>query len=261
LIGVPSIRLSSGSAIPVLGLGTWALWGQTAYDAVLLALEAGYRHVDTATMYRNEVQVGRAVRDSGVGRENVFITTKMPPGNAGRERQTIETSLRALDTEYVDLWLVHWPPRGRAQPPSWEQFLEIADRGLAKAVGVSNYSTSQLDELIGATGVAPAVNQIEWGPSLYDARVVAGHRSREVVLEGYSPFKTTNLRHPTLTRIAEDHGVTPAQVVLRWHVEHEVVAIPKSQRPERIRQNFDIFDFSLSAEEVSRIDALSGRRS
>jgi 2,5-diketo-D-gluconate reductase A len=255
---VPSLKLPGGSAIPILGLGTWALWGRAAYYAVLNALQVGYRHVDTATMYRNEKQIGRAVRDSGVSREDVFITTKLPPSNAGRERQTINASLSALGTDYVDLWLVHWPPNRQARPRTWEQLVAIADEGLVKEVGVSNYSVSQLDELIRATGTGPAVNQIEWGPSLFDAGVLAGHRSRGVVLEGYSPFKTTNLRHSTLLEIATHHGVTPAQIVLRWHVEHEVVAIPKSASPERIRENFDIFGFSLSADEVDRIDALSG---
>jgi 2,5-diketo-D-gluconate reductase A len=256
----PLRALPHGSAIPILGLGTWALRGQRSYDATRFALELGYRHVDTATMYRNETQIGRAVRDSGVGRENVFITTKLHPGDAGRERKTIEASLRALGTDYVDLWLIHWPPRGQAGQRTWEQFLAIADEGLAKEVGVSNYRVGQLDELIRATGVTPAVNQIEWGTSLFDGGVLAEHRRRGVVLEGYSPFKTSNLHDPTLIRIAEQYGVTPAQVVLRWHVEHDVVAIPKSQTPERIRENFDIFAFSLSADEVKRIDALSGRR-
>ena len=254
---IHSLKLLGGTSIPILGLGTWALWGKNAYRAVLGALEAGYRHIDTATMYRNEAEIGSAVRDSGIDREKVFLTTKLPPGNAGREWETIEQSLRRLGTDYVDLWLIHWPPARRASPHTWAQLLAVAGRGWARAVGVSNYSVAQLDELISTTGAAPAVNQIEWGPSLYDAEVLDAHRERGVVLEGYSPFKTTNLRHPTLRGIAERHGVTPAQVVLRWHVEHDVVAIPKSGNPERIRQNIDIFDFELTAEEVEQIDELS----
>ena len=245
--------------------------GRQALDVVLeavphspvrYALEVGYRHVDTAAMYRNERDVGRAVRDSGVPREQVFVTTKLPPGDAGRERRTLDNSLRALDMDYVDLWLVHWPPRDRAMVPTWKELLAVREEGLARAVGVSNYSIAQLDGLTTATGEAPQVNQIPWAPSRYDAAVLAEHRRRGVVLEGYSPFKNTDLRHPVLTELAARHGVTPAQVVLRWHLDHDVVVIPKSATPERIATNFDVFGFSLSAEELGRIDGLSrtGRR-
>jgi diketogulonate reductase-like aldo/keto reductase len=161
--------------------------------------------------------------------------------------------------DYVDLWLIHWPPGGRARPEAWKQLLGISAEGLARAVGVSNYSTAQLDELIDATGRAPAVNQIKWGPSLYDASLIEEHRRRGVVVEGWSPFKSTNLDNPLLVKIAAKHGVTPAQVVLRWHIEHGVVAIPKSQTPERIKENIDVFGFTLTAEEVERIDGLSRR--
>jgi diketogulonate reductase-like aldo/keto reductase len=248
--------------MPLVGLGTWQMTGARCRAAVRSALEVGYRHIDTATMYRNEGEVGRAVRDSGVPREQVFITTKLPPGAAGRERRTLEGSLRALGMGYVDLWLVHWPPRGRALVSTWKELLAVRDQSLARAVGVSNYRTAQLDELTTATGEAPQVNQIPWAPSLYDDALLAEHRRRGVVLEGYSPFKNTDLRHPVLTEIAARHGVTPAQVVLRWHLDHEVVVIPKSATPERIATNFDVFGFSLSAEELRRIDSLSrtGRR-
>jgi len=254
-----SATLSSGATIPLIGFGTWALRGRTAYSAIRFALEAGYRHIDTATNYGNETEVGRAVADSSVDRRDVFVTTKLPPENAGRERPTIERSLRALGMDYVDLWLIHWPPGGRARPEAWKQLLGISAEGLARAVGVSNYSTAQLDELIDATGRAPAVNQIKWGPSLYDASLIEEHRRRGVVVEGWSPFKSTNLDNPLLVKIAAKHGVTPAQVVLRWHIEHGVVAIPKSQTPERIKENIDVFGFTLTAEEVERIDGLSRR--
>jgi len=256
---IPFATLSNGERIPLIGLGTWALRGRTAYSAIRFALDAGYRHIDTATNYRNETEIGRAVADSSIDRRDVFVTTKLPAESAGRERPTIERSLRALGMDYVDLWLIHWPPGGRAQPETWKQLLGIADEGLARAVGVSNYSIAQLDELIDATGRAPAVNQIKWGPSLYDAALLEEHRRRGVVVEGWSPFKSTNLGHPVLVEIARKHGVTPAQVVLRWHIEHEVVVIPKSQNPERIKENIDIFGLSLSADEVERIDGLSQR--
>ncbi|MDQ4132248.1 MAG: aldo/keto reductase [Actinomycetota bacterium] len=232
--------------------------GSQCYGAVRYALDVGYRHIDTATMYGNESDVGRAVRDSGVPREDVFVTTKLPPRQAGRERRTLEGSLRALGMEYVDLWLVHWPPAGEASPQVWKQLLTLRDEGMTRAVGVSNYATDQLDELVRATGEAPQVNQIRWGPTLYDPDQLDEHRRRGVVLEGYSPFKSTDLRHPLLTEMAARHRVTPAQVVVRWHVQHGVVVIPKSATPARISANLDVFGFSLDDDEVRRIDALSG---
>src|SRR5947209_3070585 len=235
------VDIGSGVRMPLLGLGTWQAGGREAYHAARRALALGYRHIDTATMDGNEDQIGRAVADSGVPRDGVFITTKMPPGNAGRERATIEASLRALSMEYVDLWLIHWPPSGRARPDVWERFLEVRTAGLARAVGVSNYSLAQIDELEHAAGQRPSVNQIEWSPALFDKQILLGHRQRGVQLEGYSPLKTTNLRHPGLVRIAQAHGVSPAQVVIRWHIEHCVVVIPKSTNPSRIAENAAVF--------------------
>jgi 2,5-diketo-D-gluconate reductase A len=259
--GQPSVPLGRGGAMPLVGLGTWQMTGQRCYRAVRYALEVGYRHLDTAAIYRNERDVGRAVADSGLRREEVFVTTKLPPADAGRERRTLAGSLRALGTGYVDLWLVHWPPTGRALVQTWKELLAVREQGLARAVGVSNYSTGQLDELIGATGEAPQVNQIRWAPALYDAERLAEHRRRGVVLEGYSPFKSTDLGDPVLAEVAARHGVSPAQVVLRWHLDHGVVVIPKSATPERIAANFDLFGFSLTDEELARIDGLSaGRR-
>jgi diketogulonate reductase-like aldo/keto reductase len=207
-------------------------------------------------MYGNEEQVGRALGESGVPRDDVFVTTKLWPGSAGRERATLEASLAALRVDRVDLWLIHWPPSGRPRPDVWERFLEAEADGLARAVGVSNYSVSQLDELERATGRLPSVNQIEWGPALYDEATLYAHRQRGVQLEGYSPLKTTNLADRRLLRIAESHGVTPAQVVIRWHLEHDVVVIPKSTNPERVAENADVFGFELSPAEVTELDSL-----
>jgi diketogulonate reductase-like aldo/keto reductase len=254
----PTVALPGGGAMPMVGFGTWQLAGGRAYEAVRHALDVGYRHIDTATIYGNEQEVGRALHDSGVPREAVFVTTKLPPREAGRERRTISRSLQALGTDYVDLWLVHWPPGYQARLAVWKEFLAVRDDGLARAVGVSNYRVSQLDELVEASGEAPAVNQIRWGPPLYDATVVAQHRRRGVVLEGYSPLKVTNLRDPVLAEVAAAHGVTPAQVVLRWHLDHGIVVIPKSKTRERIEGNFDLFGFSLSDEELRRVDGLAG---
>ncbi|WP_200211226.1 aldo/keto reductase [Micromonospora coerulea] len=254
----PTVPLAGDARMPLLGFGTWLATGEAGYDAVLAALDAGYRHIDTATMYGNEREVGRAIKESGLRREDIFLTTKLPPDRVGRERQTLEASLSALDTDYVDLWLIHWPPSAAGSIPVWRELLAARDENLTRTVGVSNYSVSQIDELIQATEETPAVNQIRWSPSLYDRRTHAAHRDRGVVLEGYSPFKASDLSDPVLTRIAAAHDVSPAQVVLRWHIDHEIVVIPKSVTPERIRVNADVFRFSLTAEEMRDIDALGG---
>ena len=251
-----SVRLSDGAAIPLIGFGTWQLDGQDAYNGVRAALDIGYRHIDTATAYDNEDKVGAAIRDSGIGREDVFITTKCPPGNAGREAQTLDASLSALGVDFVDLWLVHWPPNGEARPDTWKAFIEALEQGKTRAIGVSNYSIAQIDELIDVTGRAPALNQIPWNPFAFNQREVAELQSRQVVLEGYSPLKRSDLGHQVLAEIAAAHGKTPAQVVLRWHVEHGFVVIPRSQRRERIEENFDVFDFELAPEELRRLDTL-----
>jgi 2,5-diketo-D-gluconate reductase A len=250
------VGLSDGVSIPLIGFGTWQLDGDDAYKGVRAALEIGYRHIDTATAYRNEDKVGAAIRDSGVGRENVFITTKCPPGNAGREAETLDASLKDLGVDFVDLWLVHWPPNGEARPDTWKAFIEALEQGKTRAIGVSNYSIAQIDELVAATGRAPALNQIPWNPFAFDEREVAELQSRHVVLEGYSPLKRSDLSNPVLADIAAAHGKTAAQVILRWHVEHGFVVIPRSQNRERIEENFDIFDFELSPEELRRVDAL-----
>lgn len=253
-----AVTLPGGVAMPMVGFGTWRLRGTECYEAVRAALDLGYRHIDTATMYRNEEEVGRALRDSGIDRREVFLTTKLPPEAAGRERETIEQSLRALGVDHVDLWLVHWPTGSRLVP-TWEEFLKARERGLTAAVGVSNYSLGQIDEVTRATGEAPAVNQIPWSPTRHDPGLLAGHRERGVAVEGYSPLKQTDLEDPTLTGIAGRHGVTVAQVVLRWHLEHGIVIIPKSANRDRIAANFDLFGFALDGDEVERIDALAAR--
>ncbi|MEE6273638.1 aldo/keto reductase [Georgenia wangjunii] len=246
--------------IPLLGFGTWQSEGDDAYTSVRTALDVGYRHIDTATAYGNEDQVGRALADSGVDRADIFVTTKLPPGHLGEERATLEESLRLLGTDYVDLWLIHWPPNREATPAMWEHLIGAQEAGKARAVGVSNYSVAQLDELAAATGVMPSINQIPWSPGDHDAELVAALRERDVVLEGYSPFKRTDMDDPELVAIARAHDVQPTQVVLRWHVQREFVAIPKSVTPERIAANLDVFGFELTQDELARLDALAPSR-
>ena len=253
---IPTVDLGRGVTMPMVGFGTWQLGGRRAYEAVRYALEVGYRDLDTATMYRNEREVGQALRDSGLDRGEVFVTTKLQPGNAGRARAILAESLRALGTSYVDLWLIHWPPRRPASVPLWREFLAVRDEGQCRSVGVSNYGIAQIDELTAATGQHPAVNQIPWSPSRYDPALLAAHADRGIAVEGYSPLKGTPLRDPVLAEIAARHQVTPAQVVLRWHLEHGITVIPKSAHPDRIKSNFDLFTFSLTPEEVTRLDHL-----
>ena len=252
----PAVPLSE-SRMPLLGFGTWQIRDAEAPAATLAALEAGYRHIDTATGYENEAGIGQGLRTANLPRDSVFLTTKMPPDNVGRERQTLEESLTKLGVDFVDLWLVHWPPHRQATPKAWAEFLRAREDGLARSIGVSNYSLDQIDQLTQATGVTPAVNQIRWGTSIYDPALVTALEQRGVVLEGYSPFKASNLDDPTLASIAASHDATTAQIVIAWHVAHGFVVIPKSVHRERIVANAAGAKIDLAAEELTAIDALS----
>jgi diketogulonate reductase-like aldo/keto reductase len=238
--------------LPLVGLGTYGLRGAAGEQALRSALDLGYRLLDTATTYENEAEVGRAL----AGRDDVLVTTKLHHGHAGREDEFLARSLGLLGVDALDLWLIHWPPEGRARPDVWARFVAAQQRGQVRAIGVSNHSLAQIDELTAATGVTPAVNQVKWGPALFDAALLQGHRDRGIVLEGYSPFKATDLDDPTLTGIAAAHAVTPEQVVVRWHVQHGVVVIPKSADPGRQAVNLDVDGFELDAHEVAAVDAL-----
>ena len=187
--------------------------------ATSAALETGYRHLDTATVYGNEREVGRALADSGVPRDEVFVTTKCPPNRAGRELDTLRESLELLRTDHVDLWLIHWPGEGSVDTDMWRAFVEAREAGLAREIGVSNFDVTLIDDVTKATGVAPAVNQIEWSPLLFDAETLAEHRARDIALEGYSALRGGTLEHPAIVEIAErtgryagpgDHSLAPA---------------------------------------------------
>ena len=250
---------ANGGEIPIVGFGTWQITGRTCVDAVRTALRSGYRHVDTATMYRNEAEVGAAWRESGMPRDEVFLTTMILPRLAGQARRTLEQSLRSLGTDHVDLWLIHWPPGGDdASAALWRELITARDAGLTRYIGVSNYSPAEIDLLVRAAGERPVLNQIPFGPNDWDADLVAAHADRGVVVEGYSGLKRTDLDAPALVAAARTHGVTVPQVVIRWHVQHGVVVIPRSRNPDRIATNIDIDGFSLTADEMSAIDALAG---
>src|SRR6478609_6895026 len=254
-----AVALPEGSRIPLLGFGTWQITGEDAVRATSVALETGYRHLDTATVYGNEREVGRAVADSGVPRDDLFITTKCPPNRAGRELDTLRESLELLQTDHVDLWLIHWPGDGSVNADMWRAFVEARAAGLAREIGVSNFDGPLLDEVTKATGVAPAVNQIEWSPLLFDATTLAEHRDRGIALEGYSALRGGTLEHPVVLEIAERTGRSPAQVIIRWHLQHNVIVIPKSVHADRIRSNADVAGFTLADEDMAILDALGSR--
>jgi 2,5-diketo-D-gluconate reductase A len=252
-----SVSMPSGKDMPMLGFGTWQLTGDEARQAVREALLAGYRSVDTATVYDNEAQVGQGLRESGVPRSDVFITTKVPPDRRGKEVQTLEQSLDELKTDHVDLWLIHWPPDRGIGVDTWEACIEARSQGLAVDIGVSNYSVHQIDELSSTTDVLPAVNQIEWSPLLFDGTQLEQHRERGVAVEGYSGLLGGVLDNRTVQEIAQRHGRTPAQVVIRWHLDTGVIVIPKSRDPQRIRSNADVGGFELSADDIDALSALA----
>ena len=253
-----TVTLTEGSRIPLLGFGTWQLKGQDAVGAPSAALATGYRHLDTATVYGNEGEVGRAIAESGVPRDEVFLTTKCPPGRAGQELDILRESLELLQTDHVDLWLIHWPGEGSTNLEMWRAFVEARQAGLAREIGVSNFDISLIDDVTEATGAAPAVNQVEWSPLLFDAKTLAEHRARDIALEGYSALRGGTLEHPAIVEIAARTGRTPAQVIIRWHLQHDVIVIPKSVNADRIRSNADVAGFSLSDEDMATLDALGG---
>jgi 2,5-diketo-D-gluconate reductase A len=244
-------ELPGGGRMPLLGFGTWQIKGPDVARAAAAALRSGYRHIDTATMYGNEGELGAALAQSGLDRSELFLTTKLPGNDAAHPDRTLDESLRKLETSYVDLWLIHWPTGNDGQV--WDAFVRARDAGRVRDIGVSNVSLAQIDEL-SARGVTPAVNQIRWSPLLYDPAVLAGHRERGVVLEGYSALRGGTLEHPVIVAIAERLGRTAAQVILRWHLQHEIVAIPKSQDEQRIESNADLAGFELSAADMEQLD-------
>jgi diketogulonate reductase-like aldo/keto reductase len=258
------VALNSGVQMPLFGLGTWAAAGRAGFQAVLWALEAGYRLIDTASSYGNESEVGQAVRQSGVPRDEIFVTTKVWPSDFGYEAtlRAFEDSRRRLGLEHVDLYLIHWPgddPRRRGD--SWRALQTLLADGRARAVGVSNYEVPELREILGREGgVVPAVDQVPFSPFEQQRAVHAFCQTHGVRLEGYSPLtRGARFGDRTIRSLAKAHGRTPAQIMLRWAVQKGVVTIPKSIRREHIRENASIFDFSLTAEDMALLGALDGR--
>ncbi len=242
--------------MPVLGLGVWQMAaGSETEQAVEWALEAGYRHIDTASMYRNEQSVGAALRRSGLPREQLFVTTKLMPAHPSAARE-LEKSLSRLGLDHVDLYLIHWPlPLLSAH--LWRQLESLRERGLAVEIGVSNFGRDRLETLKRGASRIPAVNQVQFSPFRYRRRLLDYCLRQGIVLEAYSPLaRGQGLQDPTITAVAERVGRTPAQVMLRWAIQHQAVVIPKSSREERIRSNAQLFDFELADADMRILDAL-----
>lgn len=260
------VRLNQGPEMPVLGLGVFQTNpGPATRDAVAWALEEGYRLIDTAAMYGNEADVGEAVRSSGIPREEVFVTTKLWYTEHGYEaaKRACRRSLERLGLDYIDLYLIHWP---RANSPgdrlaSWRALEELKAEGVCRAIGVSNYAIRHLEELAGSARITPAVDQVEFHPFVYDPTFLEYCAPRGIQVEAYSPLtRNRRLDEPVFAEVARAHGRSPAQVLIRWGLQHGLIEIPKSIRRARIQENARVFDFVLSREEMDRLDALRDRR-
>lgn len=254
-------KLNSGQAMPLLGFGTFQIPdGPECVTAVRAAIEAGYRHIDTAVMYDNEASVGQAIREASVPREELFITSKLPHSNfaTDKARETTRASLDRLGLEYMDLYLLHWPI-DETMMDGWAVLQEFRDDGAIRSIGVSNWTVARFGTFFKHTDEAPSVNQVELHPFWARGELRSYCREKGIVVEGYSPLaRAEKLEHPTLLAVAERHGKSPAQVMIRWQLQQNVVVIPKSSKPERIRENADVYDFELSEQDMTALAGLDG---
>jgi len=257
---VPVVPLAGGVEIPQLGFGVFQVPPDDTAEVTTRAFETGYRHIDTASAYRNETGVGQAFRASGLEREDVFITTKCFNDDHGHEqaKRALRASLDRLELDHVDLYLIHWPvPAHDRYVETWKAFIELQSEGLTRAIGVSNFQPPHLRRIIDETGVTPVVNQVELHPRFQQAGLRREHEELGIVTEAWSPLaKGAVVDDPAITEIAEGHDKTPGQVVIRWHLQIGNVVFPKSATPERIEENFNVFDFHLSETEMAAIGAL-----
>ena len=254
----PNITLNDGNVIPQLGFGVWQVPNAEAAKVVGSAISTGYRSIDTAAIYGNEAGVGNAIAGSPVQRTELFITTKLWNDSHATAHRAFDESLDRLQLDYVDLYLIHWPkPRQNAYVEAWKALVRLKEKGRAKSVGVSNFTIPHLERIIDATGVVPAVNQIELHPRFQQKELAAYHSEHGIATESWSPLgQGTLLEDTALKALAQKHGKTPAQVVIRWHLDRGYIVIPKSVTPSRIRENFNVFDFSLDSDDLAKIAAL-----
>ena len=259
---VKNITFNDGNSIPQLGYGVWQIEDNGAADAVGTALEAGYRHIDTASIYGNEVGVGRGIAASSVPREDIFLTTKLWNSDQGFEKAiaALDASLERLGTDYVDLYLIHWAmPQQGTYLESWRALIELKKQGKVRSIGVSNFPQAQLREIIADTSVTPAIHQIELHPYFSQEELRQVHEELGIVTEAWSPLGQGGeiLKDPVIVEIAGKHGISPAQVVLAWHLAKGIVAIPKSVTPARIAENFAAANVTLDAADIAAIDGLT----
>ena len=256
----PYLEFNDGRSIPQVGLGVWRTPNDVAVTAVRTALEAGYRHIDTAAIYENEQGVGEGIRSSGVSRDEIFLTTKVWNEAQGYDRtlQALDASLKRLGTDYVDLYLIHWPSPWRGlYLDTWRALVKAREEGLARSIGVSNFEPEHLDRLISETGVTPVLNQIELHPRFQQKRVREANAQRKILTESWSPLgQGKMLADPVIGRMASKYQRSPAQVIIRWHLDNGLIVIPKSVTPSRIVENFAVFDFALDAEDMAAIAGL-----
>lgn len=265
MTSLSTVELPNGVPMPSIGFGTWPIPDRNAGEIVAAAIEVGYRLIDTAEMYRNEEGVGRGVRASAVDRSEIFITTKLTERWHGFDeaQQAFENSARRLGMDYIDLFLIHWPnPAMNRYVDAWRGMIELLEKGKARSIGVSNFKPSHLQRLIEETGVAPHVNQIElnpWVPRIAEREFHAAHG---IVTESWAPIGKGGglLRDPAVTGLASEHDRTPAQIVLRWHVQLGLIPIPKTSQLRRLVENLDVFDFTLSEDEMARLSSIDSGR-
>ncbi|WP_297113195.1 aldo/keto reductase [uncultured Devosia sp.] len=262
----PHVSFNDGHLIPQLGLGVWQTPDDVAVEAVSTALKTGYRHIDTAAVYKNEEGVGKGIVASGINRGDIFLTTKVWNDDQGYDEtlRAMDASLKRLGTDYVDLYLIHWPSAFRGKyVETWKAMIRLREEGKAKSIGVSNFEGTYIDDLIRETGVTPAINQIQLHPRFHQKAMRDKHAGLGVVTESWSPLGQGQvLADPVIGEIAKRHGKSPAQVIIRWHLDLGLVVIPKSVTPSRIVENFDVFDFTLSDEDkaaIAGLDAADGR--
>lgn len=251
------VNLNNGVEMPALGLGVWeSAEGNECENAVIEATKAGYRHIDTAAIYGNEKSVGNGIKKSGISREEIFITTKLWNGDHDNPEGALEESLKKLQLDYVDLYLIHWPVPERNK--TWKMLEQFLEEGKCRAIGVSNFTIRHLEELLKQSKIIPAVNQVEFTPYLFQKELLEYCKSKGIQLEAYSPLtRGIKLKDPKLVEMANRYNKTPAQILLRWNSQHGVVVIPKSTRKERILENSDIFDFEISEDDMKKLDSFN----
>lgn len=254
------VKLHDGRTMPSVGLGVFQIPNTATSDVVAAALETGYRHIDTASFYRNEEGVGEGFRRSGLPREEVFITTKLWNDEQGYDSvfRACEASLHRLGLDYLDLYLIHWPaPQCDLYVESWRAFVQLREQGLVRSIGVSNFEPEHLQRIIEEVGVIPVVNQVELHTDFQQHSLRKAHTKWGIITESWSPLGQGHLlSHPLITRIAAKHGRTPAQIIIRWHLQNDLVVIPKSQSPQRVASNYDVFDFALDANDMAQLEDL-----